>query len=319
MRNLDHMQQNVFLSNVTEYYGQGKHIAVLHGGMSREREISNISAKSVIPTLLNMGYKVTGVDAGLDLASILFSMRPDVVFNCLHGTYGEDGYIPGMLNSLEIPYTHAGAKSSAVCFHKDITQKLCIAEGIIVPKGEIVRKGQCHTSIQMPYVVKPTSQGSSIAVDVIFPEDNRSVQDYSFECGDVALLEEYIKGMEMQVAVIGGQALGLLHVKLAGKRFFDYQAKYTSGFVQYIASPDISLSTREEILSIAKKAYNILCCRGLTRVELIYVPETQKTYFLELNTHPGLTPTSVCPKIAENAGISFSELLEMMLQDARFD
>jgi D-alanine-D-alanine ligase len=313
------MHQNPLMSKITEYNGKGRHIAVLHGGISREREISNLSAKSVIPVLLSMGYRITGIDAGLDLANILFTMKPDVVFNCLHGTYGEDGYIPSMLNSLEIPYTHSGAKSSAICFNKDITRRLCTESGILVPKGETIEKGKWHTSIQLPYVVKPTAQGSSIAVDVMFPEDNRSIRDYSFECGDLALVEEYIKGMEMEVVVLAGKALALLEVKVPGRRLFDYQAKYTFGLAEYISSPNISAATCDEILAIAEKAYNTLYCRGLTRVEFIYVPETQQTYFLEINTHPGLTPTSVCPRIAANAGISFAELLEMMLSDARYD
>jgi D-alanine-D-alanine ligase len=313
------MKQKPPLSKIIQHGGNGTHIGVLYGGMSRERDISLASAKSIIPCLLELGYKVTAIDVGVDLANCLLQIGPDVVFNCLLGTYGEDGCIPGILNSLNIPYTHCGAKSSAICFHKDVTRRLCIESGILVPKGELVSKAKAATSIKIPYVIKPTAQGSSISVEVILQGDERSVEDYDFTCGDTALVEEYIQGKELQVALLHGKALGLLEVRFPKSRIYDYKAKYTPGFSEHIANPDISQSKCKEILATAEKVYQSLCCRSIARAEFIYVPETEKLYFLEINTHPGFTPTSTYAEIAANAGIAFSELLQRILEGACCD
>ncbi len=298
------MKKKVFLSRITEYGGDGPHVGVLYGGMSKEKDGSLASSKCTIP------------DVGVDLASTLLEVRPSIVFNCLLGTYGEDGYIPGILKSLGIPYTHCGAKSSGICFHKDLARRLCIESGVLVPKGELISEGKTQTSIKIPYVIKHTAEGSSTSVEVIFPEDNRTVEDYEFTCRDLALVEEYIKGKEFQVAILRGKALGLLEVRFPNSRLYDYRAKYTPGFSEHIANPKISQDRLKEILATVEKVYKILSCKSIARAEFIYVPETEKIYFSEINTHPGFTPTST---YAENAEITFSELLQSILDGARCD
>lgn len=309
-----------FISSVVEHFGKGRHVAVLHGGFSKEREISNISSRYVVPRLVSLGYRVSAIDIGMDIAEVLLKLQPDVVFNCLHGTYGEDGCIAGILNLLNIPYTHSGVKASNICFYKDVTKRICKASDILCPKWELIHNdSNVHPTIPLPYVIKPLAQGSSLGVEIMFPGDGRTAKDYDFAYGNLALLEEYIKGREIHVALLHGKALGMLEIKYLKNRFFDYESKYTPGFAEHILDPQMPLTKREEILRIAEKAYSVLSCRGIARADFIYEPETGNVYLLEINTHPGFTELSLCPEIALKAGISFSELLERILAGAQCD
>lgn len=312
----------VELQNMSNDYGK-KHVVVIAGGMSCEREVSLVSGDIATKSLMRLGYRVTLIDMGYDIASILLNVNPDIVFNALHGTYGEDGCISGVLNILQIPYTQSGVLASALSFDKLKSKEIFNAYQILQPKYLCISQNQ-HKQMSIdpmtrPYVIKPINQGSSIGVHVIFEEDDFKFQDYKFEYGDSILIEEYIKGREMQVAVLNGKALGALEVKLLKKRFYDYETKYTDGFADHIMPANLSKTHYTELLSLAEKVNFIVGATGLTRVEFMFDEISQKFYVLEINTHPGMTPTSICPEIAEYAGINFDNLIENMLSTAKFE
>ena len=299
-----------------------KHVVLVYGGMSSEREVSLLSYEGLVKALVKNGYKVTSVDMGVDIADTLGYIRPDVVFNGLYGTYGEDGCLPGILNILNIPYTHSGLLSSAICFDKIATKNICLANNIRCTKGIIVNKSDNIKTdpIPRPYVIKPIREGSSIGVHIIFEEDKFNFSDYVFEYGDKILVEEYVGGKEIQVAMLNGKALGILEIELLkGKRFYDYEAKYTNGFADHIYPARMSKSSYDEILKISECIYKALWCKGVARVEFRYSEKEDVAYFMEINTHPGFTPLSIVPEIASYNGISFEELVENMVNNARCD
>jgi len=299
-----------------------KHVVLLHGGMSAEREVSLSSGRRVAKALVENGYKVTKVDMGADLSSVLIDIKPDVVFNCLHGTYGEDGCVPGLLDILRIPYTYSGVLASALAFNKQKSRDIFISNGIRCAEGRMVSKHENLKTdpIKRPYVIKPLSQGSSIGVMVIFDEDDFKFTDYNFEYGDEIIVEKYIKGKELQVGVLNGKPLGVLEIKLSeDKRFHDYEAKYTPGGCEHIAPARVSKEVYQRALDVSKRVNDVLGCRGATRIEMIHSEIDDELYILELNSHPGLTPTSVIPDIAEYAGISFNRLIKELVDDARYD
>jgi len=290
--------------------------------MSAEREVSLSSSEGVTKALVSLGYKVTMVDMGADLGSCLQELKPDVVYNCLHGTYGEDGCVPGLLNIMRIAYTHAGVLGSALAFNKAKSREIFISNGIKCAKAILVHKDDGITTDPMPrpYVIKPLTQGSSIGVEVIFSEDNFDFSSYQYEYGEQILVEEYIKSREMQIAVLNGKALGVLELKLLKNRFFDYESKYTDGFTEHIMPARISKSAYDRALDISERACALLhASKGIVRVELLYSDEEDELYMLEVNTHPGMTPLSICPDIASRVGISFSTLVAEVLNGARYE
>jgi D-alanine-D-alanine ligase len=297
------------------------HVVMLAGGMSAEREVSLISGQGIGRALIENGYRVTEVDMGADIASVLIDLKPDIVFNALHGTYGEDGCIQGLLDILHIPYTHSGVLASALAFNKAKSREILISNNIKCASGKIVSKHDNLKSdpIERPYVIKPLSQGSSVGVEVIFKEDDFNFADYKFEYGNDVIIEKYIKGRELQIAVLNGKALDVLEIKLLKNRFYDYETKYTDGFAEHIIPAQIPENIYKRALEISEKANNIFGCRGLVRVEMIYCEEEGELYMLELNTHPGMTPLSICPEIAQYNGISYKELVRKLVADARFD
>lgn len=298
-----------------------KHVVMLAGGMSAEREVSLSSGTGVGKALLENGYRVTDVDMGADLASVLLELKPDVVFNCLHGTYGEDGCVPGLLDILRIPYTHSGVLPSSVAFNKVKSREIFISNNILCAKGLMVSKsdGLKTDPIKRPYVIKPISQGSSIGVELIFEGDDFDFANYKFEYGEKIIVEEYIKGRELQVAVLNGKALDVLEIKLLKNRFYDYETKYTDGFAEHLLPAPIPEDIYKKALEISEKANNIFGCRGMVRVEMIYSELNNQLYMLELNTHPGMTPLSICPEIASYNGISFKEQVRLLVEDAKYD
>lgn len=297
-----------------------KHIALIYGGMSAEREVSKSSAKGIEKTLVELGYQVTAIDMGADIAQVLAQVRPDLVFNALHGTYGEDGCLPGLLNIMRIPYTHSGVLSSALAFDKVKSKEMFFANHILQAKSVLVSSsmGYREDPLPRPYVIKPVNQGSSVGVELVFAEDNFDFVNYTFPYGDV-LVEEYIQGREMQVAVLNGEALGALEIELINKRFYDYEAKYTEGYTRHLMPAPIPSTAYETLLSLAEKAYRVLGCNGMARVEFIYQEAKNEFYILEVNTHPGFTPLSICPEIANAVGIPFAQLLEEMMASAKFE
>jgi D-alanine-D-alanine ligase len=289
--------------------------------MSAEREVSLSSSEGVLRALVENGYKVTLIDMGADLASCLLDIKPDVVFNCLHGTYGEDGCVSGLLNIMRIPYTHSGVLGSALAFNKAKSREIFASNNIKCAQGILVHKndGIKTDPIHRPYVIKPLTQGSSIGVQIIFEEDDFSFANYEFEYGDQILVEKYIKGREINVAVMNGKALGTLEVKLLKNRFHDYEAKYTEGFVEHIQPANLPAHAQETVKAISEKIADIMLLRGVCRIEFIYSDEEDDFYILEANTHPGMTPLSMCPDIARHNGISFAQLVEEILKTATYD
>lgn len=297
-----------------------KHIALIYGGMSAEREVSKSSGQGIEKALVEMGYRVTSIDMGADIAEVLTTIKPDLVFNALHGTYGEDGCLPGLLNMMRIPYTHSGVLASALAFDKVKSKEIFSAHQFSQAQSIRVSAdmGYQEDPMPRPYVIKPINQGSSVGVELVFEGDAFQFSEYSFEYGDI-LVEEYIQGREMQVAVLNGEALGALEIQLINKRFYDYEAKYTEGFTKHLMPAPISESAYSCLMIEAEKAYRVLGCNGMARVEFIYQEDKNEFYILELNTHPGFTPLSICPEIANAVGISFHQLLEQMIVTAKYE
>lgn len=298
-----------------------KHIALVAGGMSAEREVSLISAEGVGKALLEAGYKVTFINMGSDVAVKLHEIKPDIVFNCLHGTYGEDGCLPGLLNIMRIPYTHSGVLASSLAFDKVhsrswfLTNNINMAENIVVNKSDNIK----DDPMKRPYVIKPLTQGSSIGVEVIFEEDDFSFANYDFPYGNEVIIEKYIKGRELQVAILNGKALGALEIKLLKNRFYDYETKYTEGFAEHLSPVPLPSELYDKLLRESEKIYKTMNCRGPARAEFILEDGTNKLYALEINTHPGMTPLSIVPEIAASQGINFINLIEETLKTANFD
>lgn len=297
-----------------------KHVALIYAGMSSEREVSISSAQGIEKALVALGYQVTSIDMGANIAQVLTEIKPDVVFNALHGIYGEDGCLQGLLNILRIPYTHSGLLSSAIAFNKVKSKEFFDAHQMVQAKSVFINADEkiIKDPMPRPYVIKPMSQGSSVGVELVFESDDFDFSNYSFPYGDI-LVEQYIKGREMQVAVLNGEALGALEIQLINKRFYDYEAKYSEGFTKHLMPAPIPADDYNKLLKLAEKAYAIMGCNGIARVEFIYDEKNHEFYLLEINTHPGFTPLSICPEIAGYTGISFEQLVEELLRTARYE
>lgn len=298
-----------------------KHIAVVGGGMSAEREVSLSSAIGVNKALVDLGYKVTFIDMGADIATVLSKVKPDIVYNCLHGTYGEDGCLPGLLNILRIPYTHSGVLASSLAFSKIHSKAWFAANNIKIAPSIIVNRTDNIKSDPMPrpYVIKPLTQGSSIGIEIIFHEDDFNFADYDFPYGDQVMIEKYIAGREMQVAILNGKSLGILEIKLLKNRFYDYETKYTAGFAEHLCPAPLPQDLYNKLLKQAEQIYKTVNCRGIARAEFIFDEEQQEFIIIEINTHPGMTPLSICPEIALLQGMNFENLVEEILKTASCD
>ncbi len=299
------------------------HVAVLMGGWSAEREISLVSGDTVGAALRDAGYRVTMIDVGRDADRLLASLRPrpDVIFNTLHGRFGEDGCIQGVLELLGIPYTHSGILASALAMEKPTAKQLFIAAGIPCAEGVVVNRDTvlANDVMERPYVIKPIHEGSSVGVHMVFGGDNRKPFDEGdWPYGDKVLVERYVPGREITVAVMGERALGALEIRPKGG-FFDYSAKYTKGKAERLMPAPLVPEAYEEVLELAVLAHRTLGCRGVTRADLRYddsAGEPGRFYMLEINTQPGMTPLSLVPEIAAHAGVSFQELVTWMVENA---
>ena len=300
-----------------------KHVAVLMGGWSTEREVSLVSGGAVAKSLAAQGHKVTSIDVSRDLGALIKALqpRPDVVFNALHGRYGEDGIVQGLLEILGIPYTHSGVLASALAMDKPTARRLFrdaglnVAEGLVLSRDEVLA-GDFMTP---PYVIKPINEGSSVGVRIVQGSENEQpFEDTAWPYGDEVLIERYIAGREIQVAVMGDQALGAIEIRPKGK-FYDYEAKYTAGKADHLMPAPLVPRAYEEALHVALVAHQTLGCRGVSRTDLRY-DDTQgepgKFYVLEVNTQPGMTPLSLVPEIAAHKGINFDQLVSMIVEDA---
>ncbi len=300
------------------------HVAVLMGGWNSEREVSLRSGEAAYQALLNLGYKATKIDLTREIFQQIQEVKPDVIFNALHGQYGEDGRIQGFLDILNIPYTHSKITASAICMDKILTRKICETLGIHSPRYEILKKGEDEKNkeklfnIGKPFVIKPINEGSSVGVEVVLPNVQFDISKYEWKYGDEIILEKYLAGQEIQVAVMDNKALGAIEVR-PKKLFYDYECKYTAGMTDYIMPAEISAEKYAEILDLAEKSHKAVGCSGVSRVDFILNNKDggdNKFYLLEVNTHPGFTPTSLVPKIAKHVGISFEEIVEYLVKSA---
>ena len=299
-----------------------QHVAVLMGGLSREREVSMSSADGVIETLKSLSYIVTPIDVGNDIATVIANINPDVVFNALHGTFGEDGTIPALLDIMQIKYTHSGLLGSAIAFNKEKTRAIMTSNGIKMAKAKIIARNEAINEDPMPrpYVIKPISEGSSVGVKIVFEKDNFSFSEYEWGKYDKVIVEEYIKGREIQVAVVDNKAIGAIEIVPKGK-FYDYTTKYTDGFAKHLMPAPMNEKTYQKFLQIAQKAHDLLGLRTISRSDFRYdesLGNGEGIYFLEINSHPGFTPLSLVPEIAAYYGISYAQIVEMLIKDARW-
>ena len=298
-----------------------KHVAVLMGGRSAEREVSLVSGEAVVKALEARGHRISGVDVGADIAEVLAKLKPDVVFNALHGRFGEDGCIQGLLETMALPYTHSGVLASALGMYKPAARQLFRTAGIPCPEGEVVHRDQVSAGDIMdpPYVIKPLREGSSVGVHIVLVADNFDpAEALTWRFGERVLIERYIPGHEIQVAVAGERALGAIEIRPRG-RFYDYDAKYTEGLAEHLMPAPLPPESYQEALRLALLAHRVLGCRGVSRCDMRY-DDTQgepgRFYMLEINTQPGMTPLSLVPEIAAHLGIGFEDLVTWILEDA---
>ncbi len=295
-----------------------KKIAVLKGGMSSEREVSLNSAAAVSKVLTECGYEVIEIDVGKDVAEQLAFVRPDVVFNALHGTYGEDGCIQGLLEIMQIPYTHSGVMASAIAMDKPTAKILFETVGIRCAPGQVVSSQELKSGVEIlncPVVIKPTNDGSSVGVHII--DEISELANFDYQAEKRYLIEKFIAGRELTVGMIGDRVTEVCEIK-PKDGFYDYSNKYKSHETQYIIPADIPKNIAEEAKEFAIKAHRILGCRGISRSDIRY-GEDGKIYMLETNTHPGMTATSLIPKLAKNMGITFNELMQLLIDNAKLD
>ncbi len=292
-----------------------KRIGVIAGGRSAEREVSLKSGTAVYEALKRAGYNVVFIDADQDLPFVLKKERVELAFLVLHGGWGENGAVQGLLEVMGIAYTGSGVLGSAAGMDKIVSKKLFQAEGLKVPDYMVVDAEEPVTpQFSLPWVVKPRQEGSSVGVTIVdeVGQYEKAVAEAS-RFGRWVVVERYIKGKEVQIGVLGDRALGGVEVR-PKRRFYDYVAKYTPGQTEYILPPEIDERTYKKAMEIGLKAHRALNCSGATRVDLIVTED--EIYVLEVNTIPGMTETSLLPKIAKLAGYSFLELLEEIIKEA---
>jgi D-alanine-D-alanine ligase len=301
----------------------GKHVAVLLGGWSAEREVSLRSGKACADALGRMDYRVTRIDVGRDIATVLTTVRPDVVLNVLHGRPGEDGTLQGLLEIMGIPYSHSGVLASSVAMQKDVAKTLLQAAGVPVAEGLTAARHDAAKQhlLPRPYVIKPIAEGSSVGVFIVtqaheHPPQELFREDWAF--GERVLIERYIPGKELTCAVMGDTALDVIEI-VPTMRFYDYEAKYAPGGSKHELPAKILPKVYQRVRRMALQAHRALGCRGVTRADFRYddtTGGTEELVCLEVNTQPGLTETSLVPELAAHAGITFDELVRWMVEDA---
>ena len=300
------------------------HVAVLMGGWSSERDVSLVSGKACADALRRVGYRVTEVDVGRDLAAVLTALKPDVAFNALHGPWGEDGCVQGVLEVLGVPYTHSGVLASAMAMDKDKSKAVLKAAGVPVPGGGLFDRhevAQRHV-IEPPYVVKPNAEGSSVGVYLVREGANDFVTEVGspdWTYGDEVMVEPYVAGKELCVTVIGEasgpRALTVTDITPA-KGFYDYEAKYAPGGSTHELPAKLPAAIFERCLREAERAHAAMGCRGVSRSDFRYDDVKDVLVLLEVNTQPGMTPTSLAPEQAAHTGMGFEELVRWMVEDA---
>jgi D-alanine-D-alanine ligase len=301
-----------------------KRVAVLYGGISAEREVSLSSGRQVVGALRSAGYDVAPVEVGPDLGALLSALtpRPDAVFNALHGRFGEDGTIQGVLDWLGIPYTHSGVRASSIAMDKVAAKAVFVAAGLPVARHKIVDVAALEEADPMPrpYVIKPQNEGSSVGVTIMKSGDNRRAEiARSWTFGPTAMTEEYIPGRELTVAVMGDRALAVTEIKSA-RGFYDYEAKYADGGSHHVVPASVHPEVAAQAMEVALAAHQALGCVGATRADFRYDDtegEPGRLVLLEVNTQPGLTPTSLLPEQAAFCGVDFTALCAWMVEAAQ--
>ena len=300
-----------------------KHVAVLMGGLSNEREVSLSSGAECAAALRNGGYQVTEIDVGYDVAERLREVKPDVVFNALHGRYGEDGTIQGVLEFLRIPYTHSGVLASALAMDKHQAKIMLKAAGVPVTDHVIASRaevGRAHV-MPPPYVVKPIADGSSVGILIVKADQTHPPQEIlasDWKGGEQLMVERYIPGRELTCAVMGDVALGVTEI-ITDLAFYNYEAKYTEGGSHHVIPARISPKIYDKVQKMSLKAHAALGCRGVSRTDFRFndlAGEDGELVCLEINTQPGMTPLSLAPEQARFAGHSFEEMVAWMVEDA---
>ena len=301
-----------------------RHIAVLMGGWSAEREVSLVTGAGVADALEGLGHRVTRIDMGRDVAEKIAEAAPDVVFNALHGTPGEDGTIQGLLDLMGVRYTHSGLTASVIAIDKELTKRQLVPHGIRMPEGRIVASESLHAAdpIARPYVLKPVNEGSSVGVAIVSAESNygdpigRDVEGpwLHFE---TLLAEPFIRGRELTVAVLCDEALAVTELRTQSG-FYDYDAKYTDGLTEHVCPAELPDSIRDAAMDMALRAHRLLGCKGASRSDFRWDDERglEGLYLLEVNTQPGMTPLSLVPEQAKYRGMSYSELVQRIVDDA---
>lgn len=300
------------------------HVAVLMGGWSAEREVSLMSGNDIAIALEKNGHQVTRIDMDRNVAMVLDAVKPDVVFNALHGCPGEDGTVQGMLDLMQIPYTHSGLVTSVIAIDKELTKQQLVPAGIRMPEGKMVKSGDIFEAdpLPRPYVLKPVNEGSSVGVAIVTDRGNygnpigRDVEGPWLEF-DELLAEPFIKGRELTTAVVGGKALCVTELKTK-TGFYDYDAKYTEGLTEHICPAEIPADIEKLCLDYALRAHEVLGCKGTSRTDYRWDDElgAEGLFVLETNTQPGMTPLSLVPEQAKQMGISYEELVEMIVREA---
>ena len=301
-----------------------KHVAVLMGGWSSERPVSLSSGEACAVALEAEGYRVTRVDVDRDVSRVLGDLKPDVAFNALHGPHGEDGSIQGILEYLAIPYTHSGVLASALAMDKERAKTIARRAGIPVAEALVMHRLEAAKKHAMkpPYVIKPVAEGSSFGVLIVGEDRSTPPQElYSSDWpyGDIVMVERFIHGRELTCAVMGDVALGVTEIVPQGTGFYDYDAKYADGGSKHVLPAEILPNVYQKIQTLSLKAHQAIGCRGVSRSDFRFddrVNGTGELIWLEVNTQPGMTPTSLLPELAQHAGHSFGELLSWMVEDA---
>jgi D-alanine-D-alanine ligase len=301
------------------------HVVVLMGGWSSERSVSLSSGAGIVKAIESLGHRATGLDMDRDVAQKLTALRPDVVFNALHGVPGEDGSVQGLMDLMDLAYTHSGVCASALAMDKQLSKTLLMAAGIRMPGGKIIDSSSVFEAdpLPRPYVLKPNAEGSSVGVAIVTQESNYSQpisrsapgpwQDF-----EQLLAEPFIPGRELTVTVLGDRALAVTELKVT-RGFYDFDAKYTDGLTQHILPAPIHPAIAKEAMDTALQAHRLLGCTGVSRADFRYDDtkgEPGLLYLLEVNTQPGMTPLSLAPEQAAYVGISYAALVQLLIEDA---
>jgi D-alanine-D-alanine ligase len=291
-----------------------KKIMVVFGGPSSEAEVSKRTSAAVFKAVKNLGYNAIETEFSKNIISDIQKENPDIIYNAMHGAYGEDGCLQGLLECLKIPYTHSGVRASAIAMDKFFTKIILQPNGVNSAKGKIYTRSEIEKeNFAKPCVIKPVDDGSSVGVIIL--KQNEKLDISKLSNANRFLVEDFIEGRELSIAVLDGVALGVVEIR-PKSGVYDYKSKYTSGASEYLVPAPISKNIEEIAFEYAQKAHNILGCKGVSRSDIIYSEKENKLYFLEINTHPGMTETSLVPKIAAQKNVSFESLVETIISSA---